>query len=100
MSWGGLGLRARPNCGKCGQAIAHGVAGGQFKIEDGRPVCEACRELLLCAACGKEIEVCETAMPSTELSVPAVVMAIMCELSLPGSSLLLFLGQTRNRCFA
>eukprot|EP00669_Euglena_mutabilis_P012703 TRINITY_DN736_c0_g1_i1.p3 TRINITY_DN736_c0_g1~~TRINITY_DN736_c0_g1_i1.p3 ORF type:complete len:360 (+),score=99.27 TRINITY_DN736_c0_g1_i1:525-1604(+) len=44
------------NCGKCSKPIAHGAAGGEFKVEDGRPVCEACRELLLCAACGKEIE--------------------------------------------
>ena len=44
------------NCAKCGKSIASNAAGGEFKIEDGQPVCEACREMVFCAACGLEIE--------------------------------------------
>jgi len=44
------------NCAKCQKPIAAGAAGGEFKIQDGQPICEACREVVFCAACGKEIE--------------------------------------------
>eukprot|EP00993_Chasmostoma_nieuportense_P000456 NODE_1420_length_1512_cov_52.905415_g1345_i0.p1 GENE.NODE_1420_length_1512_cov_52.905415_g1345_i0~~NODE_1420_length_1512_cov_52.905415_g1345_i0.p1 ORF type:complete len:467 (+),score=93.91 NODE_1420_length_1512_cov_52.905415_g1345_i0:45-1403(+) len=44
------------NCSKCKQAIGTEGEGGSFKIEDGQPVCERCRERVWCSSCGEEIE--------------------------------------------